>query len=161
MDGISRVAGEGPSITLCGHSLKVSGRVLRHYAEMEAEIIAKRKPTPLDMVRQAREDFAGDPVAFEVFARVAIQEAKNWATVTRVELAEWMTDTMTGLTFAIWLSVRDNDPDKYTLEKVVRLYMDEEEIRIKKEGEEAAAKLRKEIEDAIDQASGQDELGNS
>ncbi len=161
MDGISRVAGEGPSVTLCGHTLKVSGRVLRHYAEMEAAIVSKRKPTPLDMVRQSREDFAGDPAAFEVFARIAIQEAKNWAVVTSVELQEWMAGTMTGLMFAVWLSVRDNDPDKYTLKKVTELYMDEAEDRIKKDGADAANALREEVEAAIDQASGQDELGNS
>ena len=161
MDGISRAAGVGGSITLGGEELQVTGRVLRCYAEMEAEIVRLRKPTPLDMVRQAREDFAGDPETFELFARIAIQEAKKWAVVTSSELQEWLSETTTGFLFAVWLSVRDNDLKKYTLKKVTELYMDEAEARINQDGEGAADKLREEVESVIDNASSEDELGNS
>ena len=151
-DNLAQVAGMGPTIELGGHRLVVKGRIIRHYALMEAEILKKREPNPLQIIRDLKEDFVNNPEMFERLARVAIQEAKDWAMVTNLELSRWMTTTMDGFMFTVWLAVRDNDPSEWTFERVRDLTCDE----LEKDGD----KWRETVDTAINQASGDGELGN-
>lgn len=159
MDGISRTVGVGPTIMLGGRSLTVSGRILRHYAEIEAEIIRQRG-NPFDLIRQMSEAMPDrQDMALLVVTR-AFQEAKSWRTVLIPEIGDWLNSTWGGRCFRTWLAVRDNDPDKLTLEEVTRLYSDEYQDIVRTKGAVAAEQWDQSIENAVDQASGDDELGN-
>lgn len=164
MDGLSRAAGVGPTITLSGHTLSVKGRILRHYGEIEAEII-KRRGNPLTWFRNAKTEIGNDPAMLRVLAETAFDKGKDYAVVTRAEISRWL-DTQSGACFQVWLAVRDNDREKWTLEAVTRVYCDDLEDAIRKAGDKpgagsAAYEARKqEIDDAINQASGEDPLGN-
>ena len=153
MTGLAQAAGIGPTIDLDGEKLFVTGKIIRHYALMEAEIIKLRHPTPLEMVRTIKDDYKDSPDLFERFARIAIQEAKTWGVVTRTEIFEWLQTTMSGFVLTIWLAVRDNNKDKWTFERTRDLICDKLE-------EPGGDEWKASVEEAIDQASGETELGN-
>ncbi len=159
MDGISRTAGVGPTIQLGGRSLTTNAKILRHYAEMEAEIIRKRG-NPFDLIRDAKEALRDCPEIMGQFVTQAFDAAVRWKTVSQQEVHDFL-GTMSGTVFAIWLSVRDNDPATITLEWVKQAFMDQMEAVAREQGALAAQKWQAAIEAAIDQASGDDELGNS
>jgi len=160
LDGISRAAGVGPLITLCGEQYEVQGRILRHYATIEAEII-KRRGNPLQLVRECIEGLAGAESVSEVFdnpemltrlVSVMFDEAKRWRHLNE----EWH-----GTVVATWLAIRHNDPKRLTVDKVGEMVSDDYEDRMRKEGMEAAEQLIADIFAAIDQAGGEDEMGES
>lgn len=160
MDGISRTSGVGGTITLEGTSYTVDGRILRHYAEIEAEII-KRRGNPFDLIRQAKDALKDSPEIVREFVSRAFDEALKWRIVSVYDIGLFLEGTWSGTCFALWLAIRDNDRSKLTLEEVSRMYCDEYERRIRKGGAEEAEKWKAEIESVLDQANGTDELGNS
>lgn len=160
MEGLSRAAGVGPTVKLGGRSLTVSGKILRHYAEIEAEVI-KARGNPFDLMRQLGEAMPDrEDLAYALVGR-AFTEAKSWRFVTLGEIGSWLDDTMRGRCFRTWLAVRDNDPQTLTLEAVSTLYADEFESLVRTQGIAAAEKWDAAICQAIDAAEGADELGNS
>lgn len=160
MEGLSRTLGVGPTIELGGRKLTVQSRILRHFAEIEAEII-KRRGNPFDLIREAKEALKECPEIMNQFVERAFDEARKWKTVTLLELGEFLNNTWGGTCFSLWLAIRDNDRTNLTLEYVTRQFSDEYEAQLRDFGAEAAQKWKSEIEAAIDQASGGDELGNS
>ena len=165
MDGLSRAVGVGPTMELCGQTFSVKGRVIRSYAEIEAEIIRVRG-NPFDYLIHIKDTISGmDSKDSEGLMRVAIQEgykeAKKWRYVSGGEIAEWMNETFRGQCFMVWMCIRHNNREVLTLEKVTELYCDELEAAASSTGEDGRDKKKEEIFSAIDQASGDDQLGNS
>lgn len=159
MDGISRTSGVGPTIKICGRTLTVQARILRHHAEIEAEIISRRG-NPFDLIRQAVDALKDCPDVLHEFTARAFEEARKWRVATLDDIGEFLEETWAGFCFAIWLAVRHNSPD-LTLELVTQMCSDEFESRLRKGGPAEAAKWRAELHDALNQANGDDELGNS
>lgn len=160
MDGISRTVGVGPTVTLGGRSLTVSGKILRHYAEIEAQIMEARG-NPFDLIRQLAEAMPDRHDLSHAVVAKAFVEAKSWRMVTIDEIGEWLDGTMRGRCFRTWLAVRDNDRAALTLEAVTEQYADEYERILHKDGPRAAEDWDTGICRAIDTAEGSDELGNS
>jgi hypothetical protein len=171
MDGISRVAGIGGIIQLGDRSLSVRGKVLRHMAEIEAEIL-RRRGNPFDMIRNGIESLRTNPPDDErsksyiealvaMFTAQAFQQAMRWRVVTLDDIDAFLTDTWSGRCMRLWLAVRDNDRGYLTLDRVSEMFADEFESIARKEGKEAAYKWQEQIDLAIDQSDGGDELGNS
>lgn len=158
MEGISRAAGVGPTITLCENTFHVKGRILKRYAEIEAEII-KHRGSPFDHLKELKNIFADDKELLLETAKMCFQIAKTWRFVTADELSEWLNNTISGRVFLIYLCVQHNDPT-LTLEKVSELYFDELENAGQRGGQSARNEKIAEIERAINQASGDDQLGN-
>lgn len=160
MEGASRTFGTGPVMTLGGRSLSVNSKLLRCYAEIEAEII-NRRGNPFDLARQAAAAFADTPETALLVVQRAFEEAKSWRFVAISEIWRWIDETWAGRCFSVWLAVRDNDPQTLTFDEVSRMYSDEYEDRFRKGGFEAAEEWADSIVRKIIQADGEDELGNS
>lgn len=160
MEGISRSAGVGPMVTLGGRKLSINAKILRHYALIEAEIIAARG-NPFDLIRQLGDAMPDrDDLARAVVSR-AFVEAKSWRMVSIDEMFDWLDNTTAGRCFRTWLAVKDNDPTSLTLEAVSGMYLDEWERIALSEGPAAAEQWDTMISRGIDTAEGRDELGNS
>lgn len=168
MDGISRTAGVGPLITLGGEKFTVQGRILRHYAEIEAEII-KLRGNPLQMVRDSVAAMSGGGDVDSLLQRpefltnvvsMMFDEAKRWRFVDRQDLAQFLSNTWHGIVVSTWLAIRHNDIQRLTITEVGNLLSDEYESRMRKDPEDAQ-QFAESIFSAIDQAGGEDELGNS
>ena len=140
MDGLSRVAGIGPTIRLGGETLTVRGRTLRHYAELEAEIIRLRGD-PFDLIRENRKELSrfGDELIEKLFNQIDMK----WRIVKIEEIHEWLT-TLQGRIFSVWQATRHNG-EKHTLD-----WTKEELFR-------SPVKWTQ-IESAVNQASGLDEM---
>lgn len=161
MDSIARTAGVGGIIQLGGRSLSVRGRVLRHMAEIEAEII-RRRGNPFDLVRQANEALRADqPELVALFTAQAFQQSMKWRFVTLDDIDDFLGSTWGGRCMRLWLAVRDNDRDTLTLDRVTQMFADEFESIARSKGKKAAYEWQERIDMAIDQADGSDELGNS
>ena len=158
MDGLSRALGTGPTITLCGQTFSVQGRLIRHYAEIEAQMI-KERPDPFQLMREGVSAFQDNPEGMRFFVRECYDIAKTWKSVAGHEIRDWL-NTFKGNCFAVWLCIRHNNPEYLTLEKVTELMLDDAEKIAREKGEAARAAKQAEIERAIDQASGTDTLGN-
>lgn len=163
MEGVSRCLGVGPTVTLNGHTLLVKGRTIRHYGLIEAEIM-KQRGNPLKMFRDAKAEISDDPVILKALATAAFEQAQQWAFVSRWQLYEFL-GTWSGFFFALWLAVRDNGPE-WTPERVAEVAGDEIEaaMRACPQADQrmlAGEKRRREIEDLVLQAGGEDDLGNS
>lgn len=191
MDGISRTAGVGPMVKIGGQHWTLTGRILRHYGEIEAEII-KHRGNPFELIRQAAEAF-GDRVDLldEAFNR-AFEQARTWRNVGQVDFFDFL-NTWRGTCMAVWLAMRHNKPG-LTFDEVMGMIGDEVEDRQRAAAKEARDKAAneplpegyleeerevyardvvvtarskaqqdflRELERAIDQATGEDELGNS
>lgn len=159
MQGISRASGAGPIIDLGGHKLQVRGRVLRYYAEIEAEII-NRRGNPFELIRDNKEILKDEPGMMNLFVTRAFDEARQWRFVSGEDFTNFM-GTWPGVCMAVWLAVRDNNPEVFTLSHVTELFADDYEEQLKKSGVGAADNWKESIINAVNQASGDDELGNS
>lgn len=155
-DGLNRAMGVGPTITLCGQTYLVKGKILRHRAVIEAEML-KNRPDPIAMMHQLLPALRGDEVGIRALAREMTAIAKEWKSVTGDEMKSWL-DTMEGFTFLMWLAIRDNDPELLTLERVGNMLWDE--IQNEMMGISKESKLQQ-LAHAIDQASGEGPQGNS
>ncbi len=111
MDGLSRVAGIGPTVWFGGKTLTVQGRTLRHYAELEAEIIRLRHD-PFDIIRNHREELSrfGDELIEKLFNQIDVK----WRIVRIEEIHKWLS-TLHGRIFAIWQATRHNG-EKHTFD---------------------------------------------
>lgn len=111
MDGLSRVAGIGPTVRLGGETFTVRGRTLRHYAELEAEIIRLRGD-PFELIRSNRDMLSrfGDELIEKLFNQIDVK----WRIVRIEEIHEWLT-TLHGRIFSIWQATRHNG-EKHTFD---------------------------------------------
>lgn len=154
MDGISRVAGVGPSITLCGKSYQVRGKTAEYYASMEAEIIKTRGSNPFEILVEASANIRSDPEILRQIVRELADRCKSWRFVDDIDVFDFGR-TSRGRSLHLWLCIRDNEgaPDR---DECHVQYMRE----IASRGRTAQA-WQDEIDKAISQASGEDQLGNS
>ncbi len=142
MDGLSRVAGVGPTVWFGGETLTVQGRTLRHYAELEAEIIRLRGD-PFDIIRKWRKELSrfGNELIEKLFNQIDVK----WRIVRIEEIHEWSA-TLCGRVFSIWQATRHNG-EKHTFDWTAET--------LSRSSIEWA-----QIERAVNQASGLDELGS-
>lgn len=159
MSSLSRAAGVGPRITLGGRSLSVRAKLVESLAEIEAEIV-KLRGNPFDCVRQAAEALHDKPDVLDRIVDRAFFEAQRWNFVSQADIQEFMTQSRKGMMFCLWLSVRDNDPSP-TLEEVETWVSNEFSDIFKARGEKEANEWMKSLFSAMNQADGEDELGNS
>lgn len=153
MDGVSRVAGVGPTIELGGRSWIVRGRTVEYYALLEAEII-KLRGNPFDLIVTAARQMKDDPAAVDLVARTVAERFRNWRFATYADHADF-NNTPYGDAFKIWAAICDQD-GALSVQKIVFWMME----LYAQEGKAGLAK-RDAILDAIDQASSDDALGNS
>ena len=140
MDGLSRVAGVGPTVRVGGETLMVQGRTLRHYAELEAEIIRLRGD-PFEMIRDNRKVFSR--FGNELVEKLFNQFDMKWRIVKIEEIHEWL-ETLQGRVFSTWQAIRHNG-EKYTFDWTAKgLFHSPAEWA--------------QIEKAVNQASGLDEI---
>ncbi len=156
MDGLSRAVGIGPTITLCGRTFNVRGKILQAHAEIEAEIIKGR----LAYLKELKKMFADDKEAMKEIIRESVQSIREASRVTLEDQTSWLSETFRGYSFLVYQCIRHN-ADDLTLDKVTKLICQDQEESMRAGGTEASKAKREEIEAAIDQASGEDELGNS
>ena len=153
-DGISRVAGIGPRITLGGKSYQVKGKTGEYYAALEAEIIKTRGSNPFEMIVGASSALKSEPEILRQVIRELAAEAKSWRFVKDWDFFDFLS-TPRGRSMHLWLCINHNAnaPDR---DECHVQYMREVAIR----GKETQA-WQDEIDEAIKQASGEGELGNS
>jgi hypothetical protein len=94
------------------------------------------------------------------FVEKAFEVSKTLGEVSLEDIGRYITETWHGQLFAIWLNIRDNDRQKWTLEYFTKVFSDEYEDKLQSGGEQAAIEWMSGIEKTIDRASGEDELGN-
>lgn len=151
MDGISRVAGQGPTVEFAGKTYQVQARALDHYAKIEAEII-KLRGDPFDALVKAAKELAESPQALASIASLVAEKFRGWRFVTYRDIFEFQ-GTPYGEAFLIWLGL--GNPE-LTVQQVQFEIME----AIQSKGAEAL-QWKEGILAAIDQASGVDTLGNS
>lgn len=142
MDGLSRIVGCGPMLALCGKHYSVQGRTLRHYAEIEAQILALRG-NPFDLVREHIHLFDEGMLA-AIFAEIK----KGWCCATIGDCHEWAM-TYSGTIFTTWQAIRNCGVTLDECEGILREHMQEKDV-----DEEISI-----IQSSIQRASGIDELG--
>jgi hypothetical protein len=162
MDGVSRTAGVGPTITLGGRLLAVNTRVLRHYGLIEAEML-KQRGNPFDLIRQLGAALPEREGLMVVAVQKAFEQVMNWGYVTLPDMYHWMENTPHGRCYTVWLAVQHHD---VTFEWVRDAFWDQyDDLRTSEtdvtEGLAKAEGWSDEIFAAVMQASGQDEVGNS
>jgi hypothetical protein len=154
-DGLSRVAGVGPSITLGGKSYQVRGKTLEYYAALEAEIIKTRGGNPFEMIVDSAAILKNDPELLRQIIQTLAAEAKEWRFVRDWDVIVFLS-TSRGRSLHLWLCIKHNAGAPSRDDCHVQ-YMREVAVR----GREGAQVWQDEIDNAIKQASGEDELGNS
>jgi len=157
MDGVSRAAGVGPTITLGGRTWTVRGRTVEFYALLEAEIIRQRGDPFKLLAESARtlrdEKGAVDRVSLDALASSIAAHFRSWNSATYADYAQFW-NTPAGDAFRIWAAIRQEDKD-LSPQQVLFWLME----MLTNEGE-GGAKKRDEWLDAIDQATGIGTLGN-
>ena len=119
MNGLSWVCGFGPTVRLGPTRLVVHGRTVADYALMEAQILNERGNV-FDCVRRAARRFSETPQTGRDTIRFLVETvARRWSGTTLADVFEWI-NTWRGRVFALWLAVRENNPNVYTYEHIVR-----------------------------------------
>lgn len=173
MDGISRTQGVGGLFTIGGQSFTVNGKILRHYAEIEAEI-RKQRGNPLLHLRELLGDLASNEGALTAVVVTALQSVKRDNFVSLGEIGEFLSNTMTGRCMSVWLAIRQHDPKELTFSKVSQMFCDEFERQMNMApklddkgnptepfGYDRAEGWWNEFQECLKQAEGVDQLGNS
>ena len=99
MDGLSRIVGTAPLLTLDGDYFPVQGCTLRHYAEIESQVLECRG-NPLDEVRNFAEKMTDDLLG-HLFSIVKA----DWCVVSIQDCHNWML-TYSGTIFCCWQAIR-------------------------------------------------------
>lgn len=159
MYGVSRVAGVGPTVKLGGRTYVIRAKIIEDLGLIEAEVV-KRRGNPFDMLRQAADSLKDHPDVLERVVTQVLYDAKNWNFVDSTELYRFLYDSHDGFMFALWCCLR-RDAKGLTLEDVNRLYAEEFQTLFSTKGAEAATEFKDSLQRAIQQAEGEDELGNS
>lgn len=155
MHGLSHVAGIGPRVTVNGKSYQVRGKTNRFYAELEAELL-KLRGDPFDMIVEAakRGNIDNDPTLVRKVAEVVVTQFRNWRTMTYKDYAIFM-DSATGDALTVYHCLKQDAPE-LTFEDVKHVIT---EMRFS--NSDAAREELNALFTAIEQASGENPLGNS
>ncbi|MGE3314003.1 MAG: hypothetical protein AB7O26_02725 [Planctomycetaceae bacterium] len=116
MDGLCWIHG-GATIRLGDETVVLHALRLCDYALIESEML-RRRGNPFDLLRRiaARFSIPEDPVD-DVLPALFQEVDKRWCRVSYREIRAWL-DTWPGRLFGLWLSIRDANPARYTLEYV-------------------------------------------
>lgn len=149
MDGVSHVAGIGPTIELGGKQWIIKGRTIEYYALLEAEII-KLRGNPFDMIIAAAKENPGPEGAMlvNVIASAVAERFRNWRIATYNDYQNFIFSPY-GEAFQIWCCLLSKD--SVTVHQVQFWIME-----LLRSGREKLDKIL----DAIDQASSEDKMGN-
>lgn len=172
MNGLSRVAGVGPTIELGGRTFTVRGCILGYYTALEAELLRLRG-NPLDLIVEAAKSLRGpdgkidgyQSLVLDQIANVVAEKFRNWRFCTYQDHNEFLR-TPTGEAFKVWWAIKGDESAKdVSLPQVQHWMADLRKKLASIESDEEFTKFRVEridsIFNAIDQASGEDVLGNS
>ena len=167
MDGASRMFAAPTELTLGGRTLQVDPRVAHLRGQIEQHIL-ESKPNPLEVARNNVELFSGSPDMQAELLKLGMQEACRAKSVTRMEFVEWI-NTVEGTIYVLWLQTRACNSPPPTLDEIKGLYDDDLETVIQQLGAasteedvaDAAESVLQKIQDKMNRASGEDELGNS
>lgn len=135
---------------LRGESYRVRGRTLRHFAELEAQLIHLRGDPFVDIRRLPEFIYDADTLHATV-QELFVQADQQWAEVDDADCLRWANDTWSGRCFSAWQAIRDNDPGRFTLEYVSQAVLSAVDAGRSEEVEH--------LRQAIQQANGDDELG--
>ncbi len=166
MDGLSRVAGIGPPIRLGGREFVNHGRTLEYDATVEAEILGLRA-NPCDLIVAAMHAVKNEPAGATLIELVVNQIAekfRNWRFVSYGDMRDFG-ETPRGDAFQVWFAIGHKESGA-TLQQVQYWLR---ELKAKPAPKDADNKPTGpsgfdkycDIMNAIDLASGDDELGNS
>jgi hypothetical protein len=147
MNGLCRLSGVGPSITLDGKKFSVQGRTLRHYAEIEAQILSFR-PDLRESVMLAVEGMEKSQ-AFDLACKLITEVKSHWCIADPKESHVWRTESWEGRFFSLWLAIRHHGLRQDESDAIASA-----EFSLSGDNE----KKWKKIELAIDQATGDDAL---
>ena len=136
MHATALASGAGPTVVLDGKRTTVQGRTVRHYGQIESEILSQR-PSLFDLLRELAKRLDPD-VCRAAFPGVIRDQ---WTRVTSDQSWRWL-HTHYGTVFGVWLAVRH---EGYTFEEIAEIVLDG------KADVDA-------IEAAVEQASGEDEI---
>jgi len=160
MSSLASATGKGPTIEIDGQTLSIQPRLVEHFGEVAAEIL-KLRGNPLDGIREIKDVFVDDPSVIDHFVRVAFEQTKKWKYVSLEEIGEYLESTWDGQVMGVWMAIRENDPNKWTHSYFRQQFSREFEKRLRSGGENAAAEWLSSIENVINEASDEGELGNS
>lgn len=158
--GIQEMVGAGPTINFAGEELTVSGKTFRHLGEISAQMMAER-PKPFDSIRELAPIWKSEPELAKSIIEECFLQAKTWNSPTLFEIMEYFLESWNGQIMGYWLSIRDNDRQKWTLQKFREEFCDEYERITRKSGFDSAKEWTVEWSKKIDMASGDGEMGNS
>ncbi len=153
-DGLSRVAGVGPGVTLGGKTWQIRGKTAEYYAAMEAEVIKTRGSNPFEMLVESSVALKSDPELLRQVVRELADKCKSWRFVDDLDMWDFLR-TARGRSLHLWMCIKHNTgaPDR---DETHVQYM--RELAVK--GKDAQA-WQDEVDNSIRQASGEDQLGNS
>ena len=169
MDGASRMFAVPSKIELGGKVYNATGRLAKHFGEMERYLLSKR-PDPIKIAHDSMEALADMPAMQEKILELAAKEAFRARSVTDLEISEWMEGT-DGKAFCVWLATREEYPGFESHEQIKALILDDIEDGVQRwmekgmaeaeAQEEATAEVHDKIDDSLNEASGSDLAGNS
>lgn len=107
MDGLQELVHRTREFHFMGRVLRLSQLRLRHYAEIEAEVLA-RKPTPLAVVAETVRGMPAEQAKY--LLGLAYDDSIKVRRAAPHEIDEFLT-TIHGLAFMFWLALRDAQPE--------------------------------------------------
>jgi len=158
---LSEMAGtKGGLIELGGESLQIDGRILRHYQEIAARM-RQATAKPIDMIRELISIHGGSEDALYQIVTSCFLAVKSWDHYSLGEIMNYVANTWDGRIIAIWISVRDNDPKKWTFDYTKETICDEYQRLVYNESAQQAEDWLSSIEEEITRSSKEvDETGN-
>jgi hypothetical protein len=165
MAGESRALGVGPRVFFDGRDCLVSPRDNRFDAFIEAECIQARG-TPMDAVLKAtqtlkKDDGKPDLEAVAALTQAVVAELRVWRTCSEYEQRMFL-DSPAGQAATLWYCLRDNFDKDWSVNRV--RFVLGESMRLALNGGADVIRAWSEWKNglfaAIDQASGDDLLGN-
>jgi len=169
MDGAARAFGAATEIDFRGRTLEVRPRVVDMWAAIEQRILSLR-PDPFVLAREKMELFDGQPAAQKQLLQMAFNEVKEHRSVGGDEARDWC-NSLDGVTFTFWLSVKHNpDPPaesevKSWLLSLVDKLVDELQNAENPDSpiearQKAQADVLDKVTEVMNKASGEDLAGN-
>lgn len=107
MDGLHEIAPRTREFQFMGRTLRLSQLRLRSYAEIEAEVLA-RKPTPLDVVAPTVRDMPIEQAKY--LLGLAYDDSLKVRRADPGDIDQFLA-TIDGLAFMFWLSLRELHPE--------------------------------------------------
>lgn len=165
MSGESRALGIGPRVFFDGRDCIVRPRDNNFDGFIEAECIQSRG-TPMDAILRAaqelkKEDGRPDLEALAAVCQGIVSESRTWKNCTEYEKRSYL-DTPLGQATTLWYCLRENFAKDWSVDRVRFVLGESLRLALSRGGEAVQkwAEWKAGLFAAIDQASGDDLLGN-